>query len=268
MSSDSLDDRPRPGCASLRQARRPGARGRGRAGGRRLAGVSAELRRAGSPEHARRRPALQPDDARWTWPACCRSAPTRRPRRDLPDPFANLNYEQYIGIRALPSAICGTGKAAASPSSRCTGASPSRAPVSLFIVEDGAVRRVIYDRTAFDYGKLQLPATLPDLGFSGFRVFGDAQSGRPARGRDLPGRQLLPLLGPGPEPRRHGARPDPEGRRSQGRGVPPLSGLLDRAARRQDRQPRHPRPARFRERRPAPTASRCGPATSPSSTPR
>ncbi|WP_406858389.1 glucan biosynthesis protein [Alsobacter sp. KACC 23698] len=100
------------------------------------------------------------------------------PPSDLPDPFANLNYEQYIGIRAQPSATLWNMEGRGFTVEPLHRGFAFQNAVSLFIVEDGAVRRVIYDRSRFDYGKLNVPATLPDLGFSGFRVFGDGQNGR------------------------------------------------------------------------------------------
>ena len=100
------------------------------------------------------------------------------PQVDLPEPFANLNYEQYIGIRALPSAHLWSGENRSFSVEPLHRGFAFQSPVQLFTVEDGQIRRVIYDRSRFDYGRLQPPATLPDLGFSGFRVFGDAQGGR------------------------------------------------------------------------------------------
>ncbi len=100
------------------------------------------------------------------------------PQAELPEPFANLNYEQYIGIRALPSAHLWGGENRNFSVEPLHRGFAFQSPVQLFAVEDGQIRRVMYDRARFDYGRLQPPATLPDLGFSGFRVFGDAQGGR------------------------------------------------------------------------------------------
>ena len=105
------------------------------------------------------------------------------------------------------------------------------------------------------------PRRVPDLGFSGFRMFGDAQAGRQrevaifqgasffrssARGQNLGvmARGLTLKAG------------DPKGEEF------PLfrAFWIEQPAVRR-RRARHPRAARFRERRPAPTASRCGPAS-------
>ncbi len=100
------------------------------------------------------------------------------PDSDLPDPFRELSYEDYIGIRAAPGAWLWN------PEGAPFGVEPLHrgyafaSAVGLFVVDNNVVRRVVYDRSRFDYGRLQVPEKLPDLGFSGFRVFGDAQNGR------------------------------------------------------------------------------------------
>lgn len=104
--------------------------------------------------------------------------PYAAPPTDLPDPFANLSYEQYIGIRAQPSAVLWNGESRGFTVEPLHRGFAFTSAVTLYMVEDGTVRRVAYDRSKFDYGKLQPPANPADLAFSGFRVFGDAQSGR------------------------------------------------------------------------------------------
>ncbi|MHB2166169.1 OpgD/OpgG family glucan biosynthesis protein [Alsobacter sp. R-9] len=100
------------------------------------------------------------------------------PATDLPDPFNGLNYEQYIGIRALPATVLWQQEGRGFTVEPLHRGYAFQSAVSLFVVEDGTVRRVSYDRNKFEYGRLNVPATLPDIGFSGFRVFGDAQGGR------------------------------------------------------------------------------------------
>lgn len=100
------------------------------------------------------------------------------PSVELPDPFNNLNYEQYISIRAQPNAVLWANEGRGFTIEPLHRGYAFMSAVSLYAVEDGLVRRLSYDRGKFDYGKLQPAASLPDLGFSGFRVFGDGQSGR------------------------------------------------------------------------------------------
>ena len=103
-------------------------------------------------------------------------------------------------------------------------------PVQINIVENGQAQRLIYDRSAFDFGKLQPPVDLPDLGFSGVRMLraGDDQGWRDAR--DLPGRDLLPQPRARPDLRRERARPVDPHRRRAGRGVPAVPRAVDRKA--------------------------------------
>lgn len=99
------------------------------------------------------------------------------PPSDLPDPFNGLNYEQYIGIRAQPQAVLWGSDGlnfSVEPLHRGYAFQP---PVALFAVEDGVVRRLVYDQTKFEFGRLSPPPGLGDLGFSGFRVFGDPVNG-------------------------------------------------------------------------------------------
>lgn len=43
-------------------------------------------------------------------------------------------------------------------------------PVAIFVVEDGQVRRIGFDKSRFDYTRTPVPQTQADLGFSGFRL--------------------------------------------------------------------------------------------------
>jgi glucans biosynthesis protein len=104
--------------------------------------------------------------------------PYTPPPTDLPDPLNNLNYENYIGIRAQPAGQIWSGENRPFVVEPLHRGYAFQAQVTLFVVEDAMVRRIVYDRSKFDYGRLQPPATLPDLGFSGFRVLGDAQDGK------------------------------------------------------------------------------------------
>jgi glucans biosynthesis protein len=90
---------------------------------------------------------------------------------DLPEVLANLNYEQYVGIRALPSAQVWAGEGRGFVVEPLHRGWVFSNPVLLFTVEDGSVRRIAYERNRFEFGRLNVPANLGDLGFSGFRLF-------------------------------------------------------------------------------------------------
>src|SRR5271170_1490694 len=94
----------------------------------------------------------------------------KAPRSTLPDPFNNMTFEQYTSIRRIPgSAIWGDahGGFALEPLNR---GFIFATPMELLLVEGGQSQRILYDRNLYDFGKLQLPADLGDLGFSGVRI--------------------------------------------------------------------------------------------------
>ena len=101
------------------------------------------------------------------------------PPNDLPDPLANLSYEQYISIKALqPSLIWGGEGRGIAVEPLHRGFVFNNA-VGLYLIEDGAVRRVAYDRSRFDFGRLNVPPNLGDVGFSGFKLYSTFGNGQP-----------------------------------------------------------------------------------------
>jgi glucans biosynthesis protein len=95
--------------------------------------------------------------------------PFAAPANELTDVFSNLTYEQYVGIRNVAgSAIWADGRGITfEPLHR---GFVFANPVGIFVVEDGTIRRIAYDRTKFEFGKLNVPANVPDIGFSGVRL--------------------------------------------------------------------------------------------------
>jgi periplasmic glucans biosynthesis protein len=95
----------------------------------------------------------------------------------LPGAFANLTYEQYVSIRSKP------GNAVWADDNVGFAIEPLHrgflftAPVTINVVENGVARRLVYAANQFDFGKLQVPADIGDIGFSGFRVL-HARSGK------------------------------------------------------------------------------------------
>jgi len=104
------------------------------------------------------------------------------PRAALPEPFPSLNFDQYSTIRRAPGAdIWGDVHAPFTLEPLHRGFLFTT-PVDLFLVEDGAARKVEYDRAAFDFGKLDIPAKIDDIGFSGVKIRNSDSSGG---GRDV-----------------------------------------------------------------------------------
>ncbi len=96
--------------------------------------------------------------------------PYSPPPADLREPFASLSYEQFVGIKTKPGAALWVGENKGFSIEPLHRGHIFASAVDIFVIENGAASRVAYDRNRFDYGALKIPETLPDLGFSGFRV--------------------------------------------------------------------------------------------------
>lgn len=96
--------------------------------------------------------------------------PFAAPANDLREPFANLSYEQYVGIKTKPGAAIWSGENRGFCIEPLHRGFIFAAQVELHIVEDQIAKRVVYDQAKFDYGAVKAGERLPDIGFSGFRV--------------------------------------------------------------------------------------------------
>jgi glucans biosynthesis protein len=105
--------------------------------------------------------------------------PFAPPPSELPEPFANLNYEQYIGIKPSAGARVWAGDGRGFSFEPLHRGFVFANPVLLFTVEDGVIRRLAYDPGRFEFARLTVPQGLPDLGFSGFRLFSTFGNGEP-----------------------------------------------------------------------------------------
>jgi glucans biosynthesis protein len=97
-------------------------------------------------------------------------SPFRAPNASLPGAFADLTYDQYVAIRSLPGAALWSGENVGFALEPLHRGFIFSTPMDIAIVENGMAQKIPYDRAAYDFGKLQPPADLPDMGFSGFRV--------------------------------------------------------------------------------------------------
>ncbi|WP_442754421.1 glucan biosynthesis protein [Methylocystis sp. JAN1] len=96
--------------------------------------------------------------------------PYAPPPTELPQPFASLTYEQFVGIKTKPGSAIWAGENKGFSIEPLHRGNIFTAAVDLFIVERGAATRVAYDQNRFDYNGLKVPEKLPDVGYSGFRV--------------------------------------------------------------------------------------------------
>ena len=101
-------------------------------------------------------------------------SPFKAPKGALPDPFANLTYEQYVAIHPQPGSALWSGDNVGFALEPLHRGFIFSTPMDIYVVENGTSQKVPYDRAAFDFGKLQPPPDLPDIGFSGFRVLNAA----------------------------------------------------------------------------------------------
>jgi glucans biosynthesis protein len=91
---------------------------------------------------------------------------------DLPEPFANLNYERYVAIQLRPSEHVWASEKLGFVVEPLARGFVFTTAVTLFTVENGQIRRIPFDRNGFDFGELNVPPNAPDPGFSGFRLYG------------------------------------------------------------------------------------------------
>jgi glucans biosynthesis protein len=105
------------------------------------------------------------------------SQPFKAPEAPLPSLFSSLNFEQYASIRRVPgTAIWADDKIGFSLEPLHRGFVYTT-PVAINIVENGLSQKVVYDPADFDFGKLQAPAAMGDLGFSGLRILKASDEG-------------------------------------------------------------------------------------------
>lgn len=89
---------------------------------------------------------------------------------DLPEGYATLSYDLYSGIRAVPGSLLWAGENRGFTVEPLHRGYVFSRPVGLFTVEDNIVRRVAFDRSKFDYGRVTPPPPNLDLQFSGMRI--------------------------------------------------------------------------------------------------
>lgn len=104
--------------------------------------------------------------------------PFAPPPNDLPDFFSNLNYDQYVAIKPRQPPIWGNDGRGIAVEPLHRGFVFTN-PVDLYLVEDGAVRRIGYNPSQFDFGRPNVPNNIGDIGFSGFRLIATPGDGRP-----------------------------------------------------------------------------------------
>ena len=96
------------------------------------------------------------------------------PTNDVPDALKNLSREQYEAIRIRPDSLIWGGEPHGFAVEPLLRGFYYTDRVALFLVEDGVVRPVAYDRASYEggseAGEAALPETAREPGFSGIRI--------------------------------------------------------------------------------------------------
>ena len=103
--------------------------------------------------------------------------PFAPPEAPLPSVFSGLNFDQYASIRRVPSSAIWSNEKLGFSLEPLHRGFVYTTPVQINIVENGLAQRVIYESADFDFGKLQTPPNVGDLGFSGLRILGSSDQG-------------------------------------------------------------------------------------------
>jgi periplasmic glucans biosynthesis protein len=110
-------------------------------------------------------PGLVTDAARALAKDAFKPAPT-----DLPGPFRNLSYDQYVAIRSKPAGTLWASQQLGFALEPLHRGFIFSARVDINIVSQGQARRLIYSPDIYDFGQLPLRGDIGDIGFSGFRI--------------------------------------------------------------------------------------------------
>ena len=95
----------------------------------------------------------------------------------LPSLFSGLTFDQYASIRRVPGTAIWSGEKLGFSLEPLHRGFVYTTPIAINIVENGFAQKVLYESADFDFGKLQPPAVLGDLGFSGLRVLKSSDQG-------------------------------------------------------------------------------------------
>lgn len=96
--------------------------------------------------------------------------PFAAPPNDLPAPFAKLDYDRYVAIRQKPGSAIWAGENVGFALEPLHRGFIFSAPMVINLVENGLAKTLAYDPARFEFGGLQVPAAIADIGYSGFRV--------------------------------------------------------------------------------------------------
>lgn len=89
---------------------------------------------------------------------------------DLPGIFSNLDINQYNAIKPRQPYQIWSGDDRGIVVEPLHRGFVFTNAVDLYLVEDGTVHRIAYEASRYDFGSLNVPANIGDIGFSGFKL--------------------------------------------------------------------------------------------------
>jgi periplasmic glucans biosynthesis protein len=92
------------------------------------------------------------------------------PTTAIPEPFSGLTAETYQTIKHRSERLIWGDENRGIVLEPLHRGFLFAAPVSLSLVEDGVVKRIVYDANRYNFGKLVVPTQTTDMGFSGFKI--------------------------------------------------------------------------------------------------
>ncbi len=96
--------------------------------------------------------------------------PFSAPATNLPDPFSGLSLEQYSGIKPKPETAIWADQNYGFVVEPLHRGYLYDAPVLVYTVVNEAILGIAYDQNRFNFGKLNVPANLPDIAYSGIKI--------------------------------------------------------------------------------------------------
>ena len=116
---------------------------------------------------------------------------------DLPDAYAKLSYEQYVGLRRKPGTALWQNEAVGFAVEPLHRGFVFNAPIHLNVIENGVARQLMYDPGAFEFPPDGPKPPKDDIGFSGFRILQTRENGETAEIAIFQGFSFFRALAPG-----------------------------------------------------------------------
>ncbi|MGP0060705.1 MAG: glucan biosynthesis protein [Beijerinckiaceae bacterium] len=126
--------------------------------------------------------------------------PFKAPSSDVPGPFRNLSYDQYIGIRNRPGSAIWANETVGFALEPLHRGFLFTMPVEINLVAQGEARRLLYNSKLYDFGKISVPSDMGDIGFSGFRILVPRDTGAFSEIATFQGASFFRAVAPGQNP--------------------------------------------------------------------